>query len=162
MLEMIPQNRLEVRLGVEPQYIEKIKPGQEVSLARVNGAENKLPVRIRKISGAADPATRLIQVFGDLPSSSTFLLGEYVLGKIAVASVRGLIVPRSAVLPSEDHYVLFTVKDGRVQKHTVDVGLENEKDAEVVARGLQAGEQVVTLGNYELKDGMAVKIADAR
>ena len=162
MLELVPQNRLEVRLGVEPQYIEKVKLGQEVSLARVNGAGDKVQVRIRKISGAADPTTRLVQVFGDLPSSSTFLLGEYVLGKIAVASVRGLIVPRSAVLPSEDHYVLFTVKDGHVQQHTVDVGLENEKDVEVVAKGLQAGEQVVSLGNYELKDGMAVKIADAR
>ena len=73
-----------------------------------------------------------------------------------------MIVPRSAVLPEEDHYILFTIKDGRAQEHTVRVGLENEKDVEVIANDLQAGEPVVTLGNYELKDGMAVKVDESR
>jgi multidrug efflux pump subunit AcrA (membrane-fusion protein) len=84
------------------------------------------------------------------------------MGKITVASAQGLIVPRSAVLPEEDHYVLFTVKGGHAQEHTVRVGLENGKDAEVAAKELQPGEPVVTLGNYELKDGMAVKMDEPR
>ena len=158
MIEMVAQNRLEARLGIEPGYIDRVKPGQEVSLVRVNGTEsNKIVGHIRKVSRAADPGTRMVQVFTDLPDSSHFLLNEYVMGKIIVASAQGLLVPRSAVLPEGDHYVLFTVKDGHAREHTVRVGLENGKDAEVAAKELQPGESVVTLGNYELKDGMAVK-----
>ena len=158
MVEMVAQNRLEARLGVEPVNIDRIKLDQQVSLTRVNvpGSE-RVVGRIRKISRAADATTRLVQVFTDLASSSNFLLGEYISGKIVVASAQGLIVPRSAVAPQEDHYVLFTVKDGRAKKHRVRIGLQNEKEVEIKAQDLQPGEAVVILGNYELKDGMAVK-----
>ncbi len=164
MVEMVAQNRLEVRLGVEPENIDKVKLGQEVSLTRVNipGSEG-VTGRVRKISRAANATTHLVEVFVDLPSSSKFLLGEYILGKIAVASAQGLIVPRSAVLPEEGHYVLFTVKDDRAQKHAVRVGLQNEKNVEVISRDpLRPGDLVVTLGNYELKPGMAVKTEESQ
>jgi len=163
LIEMVLQTRLEARLGVEPEDSDRVKPGQEVSLARVNapGTEN-IVGRIHKISRAADATTRLVQLFTELPSTSKFLLGEYVLGKVPIASADGFIVPRSAVLPEEDHYVLFTVKDGRAREHTVRVDLENEKEVTVIANDLHTGEPVVILGNYELKDGMAVKVDESR
>ena len=163
MIEMVAENRLEARIGVEPEDSDKVKPGQEVSLARVNasGAETTIG-QIRKVSRSADAATRLVQVFTALPSTSRFLLGEYVLGKIPITSANGLIVPRSAVLPQEDHYVVFTVKNGSAKQHTVRLGLQNEKDVAVIAADLQPGDLVVTLGNYELRDGMAVKVDKSR
>ena len=163
LIEMVAQNRLEARLGIQPEDSDKVKPGQEVSLARVNAPGTKsVAGRIRKISRAADATTRLVQVFTELPSTSKFLLGEYVLGKVPIASADGFIVPRSAVLPEEDHYVLFTVKDGRAREHTVRVDLENEKEVTVIANDLHTGEPVVILGNYELKDGMAVKVDESK
>jgi membrane fusion protein, multidrug efflux system len=163
LLEMVAQNRLEVRLGIEPDDIDKVKLGQVVSLTRVNipGSEG-VTGRVRMISRAANATTRLVDVFVDLSPSSRFLLGEYILGKIAVASAQGLIVPRSAVLPQEDHYVLFTVKDGRAQEHTVRVGLKGANNVEVLAKELHPGDLVVTLGNYELNDGMTVKTEASR
>ena len=163
MIEMVAQNRLEARLGIEPEDSDKAKLGQEVLLARVNAPDTKTIIgRLRKISRTADATTRLVQLFAELPSTSKFLLGEYVLGKVRIRSGDGLIVPRSAVLPQEDHYVLFTVKDGRAQEHSVGVELENEKEVEVTAKDLHPGEQVVILGNYELKDGMRVKVDESR
>jgi multidrug efflux pump subunit AcrA (membrane-fusion protein) len=73
-----------------------------------------------------------------------------------------MVVPRSAVLPEADHHVLFTVKADRAQQHIVQVRLANEKEVEVNGNDLVAGEPVVTLGNYELKDGMAVKVDPSR
>ena len=37
-----------------------------------------------------------------------------------------------------------------------------KKEVEVTAKDLHPGEQVVTLGNYELKDGMRVKVDESR
>jgi membrane fusion protein, multidrug efflux system len=158
LVEMVAQNRLEVRLGVEPENIDKVKLGQDIALTRVNIPGSREVVgNVRKISRAANVTTRLVDVFVELPSSSKFLLGEYILGKIVIASAEGLVVPRSAVLPEEDRYVLFTAKDGRAQKHTVRVGLRDENNVEVIAEDLRPRDLVVTLGNYELQDGMAVK-----
>jgi len=163
MIEMVAQNRLEVRLGIEPENVDKVKLGQAVSLARVNApAAKTVSGLIRKISHAADPTTRLVQVFTAPPANANFLLGEFVAGKIAIASERGLIVPRSAVLPEEDHFILFTTKEGRAQEHQVHVGLQDQNETEVIADDLRPGDLVVTLGNYELKDGMAVKVDGSR
>jgi membrane fusion protein, multidrug efflux system len=163
MIETVAQNRLQARLGIEPADSSKVKSGQEVSLARINVPGTHAVIgRIRKLSQAANATSHLVDGFVDLPSSSGFLLNEYVVGKIPVASAQGLVVPRSAVLPEADHYVLFTVKGGRAQEHTVQVRLANAREVEVNGKDLVVGEPVVTLGNYELKNGMAVKVEPSR
>jgi multidrug efflux pump subunit AcrA (membrane-fusion protein) len=118
--------------------------------------------RVRKISRAADPTSRLVQIFAEVPSSANFLLGEYVAGKIAVSSAEGLVVPRSAVLPEEDQYVLFTVDQNRAKEHHVQVTLQNDREVEVIAPDLHSGDLAVILGNYELKDGMSVSVKKPR
>jgi RND family efflux transporter MFP subunit len=163
MIELVVQNRLAARLGIEPRYSGKLKPGQEVSLARLNAAESRVVSgKIRNLSDSANATSHLVDVFVDLPSSASFLLNEYVAGKVTAASVEALLVPRSAVLPEQDHYVLFTVKEGRARERAVQVVMENEKEAAVNGTDLHPGEAVVTLGNYELKDGMPVKVDSSR
>jgi RND family efflux transporter MFP subunit len=163
MIELVVQKRLAARLGIEPQYSGKLKPGQEVSLVRLNAPESRaVPGKIRKLSDSANATSHLVDVFVDLPSSAGFLLNEYVVGKITAASAEGLLVPRSAVLPEQDHYVVFTIKDGRAQERAVQVVMENDKEAAVQGKDLHAGDAVVTLGNYELKDGMPVKADSSR
>lgn len=160
LLEIVPQDRFEVRLGVELEDMKYLRVDQPVSLSSVNTPKShSVTGRIRAISQSINPATRLIDVFVELPpSSNQFLLDEYVRGKIEIASKVGVVVPRTAVLPEEDgHYILFTVKDGHAKKHTVQMGLEDGKDVEVIGSGFQPGDLVVTLGNYELKDGMVIK-----
>jgi membrane fusion protein (multidrug efflux system) len=163
LVEIVVQNRLEVLLGVEPEDLEKLKPAQEVSisLANVPGSAG-VSGKIRKISNSVNPDTRLVDVFvalpETLPSYPKFLLGEFIVGKINIASSTGLMVPREAVLPEGDHYQMFTVKNHRAVKHSVQIGLENDKEVEVMGPDIKPGEPVVTLGNYELKNDMAVEI----
>jgi membrane fusion protein, multidrug efflux system len=163
LVEIVVQNRFEVRLGIEPEDLKKVEPGQEVSLSLVNVPESTgVTGKIRKISSSVNPDTRLVDVFvrlpETLPTSTAFLLGEFVVGKITIASSTGLIVPWAAVLPEEDHYQMFTVKNDRAVKHSVQIGLENGKEVEVIGPNIKPGQPVVILGNYELKNDMAVKV----
>ncbi len=168
LLEIVAQNRIEVRLGVEPEDMNYLRADQPVLLSPVDVSESRyITGRIRAISRSINPATRLVDVFVELPlspefievsSSNQFLLDEYVRGKMEIASKVGVVVPRTGVLPEEDHYILFTIKNGHAKKHTIQIGLEDEKDVEVIGSGFLPGDPVVILGNYELKDGMAVKV----
>jgi membrane fusion protein (multidrug efflux system) len=163
LVEIVAQNRLEVRLELEPEDIVRLHPGQPVLLAYVDVPASKVVTgEIRKISRAVNPASRLTDVFVTLPGSEKFLLGEYILGKITVASSYGLVVPRSAILPEKGKYILFTVRGGRAVKHIVKLGLESANEAEVSAADLRPGEQVVIMGNYELTDGMAVRVETSK
>jgi membrane fusion protein (multidrug efflux system) len=163
IIDIVEQNRVEVLLGVEPEDIEKLHPGQAVSLTRVNApASPEAAGKVRRISYAVNPTTRLVDVFVTLTSPAGFLLGESIEGKIVITAAEGLIVPRSAVLPEGDRHVLFTVKDGRAVKHIVEIGIENPREYQVMGNELQAGAEVVILGNYELTDGMAVRTGACR
>jgi membrane fusion protein, multidrug efflux system len=163
LTEIVGQDRLEVRLGVEPNNIARVQDGQPVTITHVNvPALPSVTGQVRKVSYGVNPSTRLVDVFVSLPSTNNFLLDESVLSKITVATARGLIVPRAAVLPAGDgSYTLFTLKDGRAVKHLVRLNLQNDQEVEFQNSGLRVGEPVVVVGNYELKDGMAVKIQEA-
>ncbi len=163
LVEIVAQNRLEARLGVEPEDISRVYAGQSVLLSYVDvPSSNEVTGMIRKISRAVNPETRLVDVFVTLPGSARFLLGEYIMGRITAASSRGMVVPRSAVLPENGHYVLYTVKNGHAVKHVVQVGIKNASEAGISGAGIVPGEEAVYLGNYELKDGMAVAVESTR
>jgi membrane fusion protein (multidrug efflux system) len=163
LVEIVAQDRLEVRLGVEPDIISRVKINQKVLLTQVNAPASLAATgRIREISRSVKPSTRLVDVFIAIPSSAGFLLGESIQGIIAIEAAEGLIVPRSAVLPDEEKHILYTIKDGRAIKHIVEVGLENDEEMEVKSPDLQPGDPVVILGNYELKDAMAVEVEASR
>jgi len=94
-----------------------------------------------------------------LPEGTKLLLDSYVRGEIQRTEKDALVVPRSAVLPNESReYEVFTVENSRAVKHAVKIGAENPKEVQVIAEDLHEGDPVITVGNYELEDGMAVEI----
>ncbi|MGE0822399.1 MAG: efflux RND transporter periplasmic adaptor subunit [Candidatus Binatia bacterium] len=145
LLEIVAQDRLEFRFGVGPEDLPRLQPDQPVTIARVNRpVTHEMTGHIRKIAHAVNPTTRLVDVFVTLSSTPDLLLDEYMLGRIALTSAQGLIVPRTAVLPAEDAYVLFTVHDSRAKKHQVQVGVENNQAMVKIANWYDQSELIVS------------------
>jgi RND family efflux transporter MFP subunit len=157
MLELVSQDRIEVKLGVEPSDVSHLKIDQPVKLTLVGDTPtDPLNGKIRLITQRLNPDTRLVDCFVSLQSHDSLLLDAFVQAELTTQSKRTLIVPRSAVLPDDDGPTLFTVKDGHAVKHTVKLGLQNNSDVEIFGDGLNAGDVAVIMGNLELEDGMAV------
>ncbi len=55
--------------------------------------------------------------------------------------------------------VVFVVRDGRVERRAVRLGLEHGGDQEVIA-GLSEGERVVVKGTGGLRDGQRVQVRE--
>jgi membrane fusion protein, multidrug efflux system len=158
LAEFVAPDEIEIKLGFEIEDLKRIHQGQSISLRQVGTLEGTTVTgKIRAISQAINPNTRLVDVFVSLPPKTKFFLDGFIQGTAQVATVPGLIVPRTAVLPEEDHYVLYTVKKEHAVKHIVQIDMENDKSAVVIGKDLSPGDPVVVLGNYELEDGMAVK-----
>ena len=154
------ESHLEARVGLEAKDLPNVTSGQAVVLTSANRGDGERIVSVVRNSGRAlDATTGAAEVRVPVPSGAPLLLGEHVVASIEVARKEdALVVPRSAVLLEDDKHVLFVVRDGRAVKREVNVGLTNDAQVEVSGAGLQAGDVVVTLGNYELEDGMAVQI----
>ena len=163
LLEITAGNQVEISLNVDPDDVSYLKPGQAVQLNAVNDS-SAAPIagQIRTIVRRIDPATRLASVLVSMPPDAHWMLETFVRGQIVKNSEKALLVLRDAVLPDEGgESVLFTVRDGHAVNHKVKLGLENDHDAQIVSDDVKEGDNVVVVGNYELEDGMAVKIEGA-
>ncbi|MDB6126308.1 MAG: family efflux transporter, subunit [Verrucomicrobia bacterium] len=155
--------QMEARLGVEATDVNSVKPDQPVTLQSSNRPETaqKFSGVVRSVGGSLDATTGAAEVRVPLAIGTALFLGEHVRAAIQIKQKdKALVAPRSAVLPEDDKHVLFTVKDGKAVKHEVQTGLITDETIEVISDDLHAGDIVVTLGNYELEDGMAVQAAE--
>ncbi len=157
LVEIIATDEIEAKIGVEPEDLVAVSVGQSVALLPVNQpASREIGGTVRLVTRRINPATRLVDVYVSLPPDSGLMLDGYLRASIARESKDALVVPRSSVLPKDDAWQLFTVRDGRAVAHRVRLGVVSDGEAEVLGDALEPGDLVVTVGNAELEDGMAV------
>lgn len=160
LVDLIHGEDLEIKLGVRPEALDNIQAGQPVSLYTDSFSTGPIPGQVRLVTHEVDPATGLVEVFvGISPEQHPHLLiGAYVRGEIETRKEDALVAPKSAVLPEGDDFYLFTVADKKAVRHTVKLGIQTTTEVEVLSPDLKAGDEVVTVGNYELTDGATVEV----
>ncbi len=155
VLQLARAGRQRVLLGVEPDEVNKVRPGMPVNVASVFNAEHKVAGRVAQVFGMLNPQTQFVDVLVQVPSGG-LLPGTRVRAEIQVSRQTVWAVPRSAVLRDAQGAYIFQVHQGKARRINVQTGLEQE--GLVAVRGaFMANEPVVSLGNYELQDGMAVR-----
>jgi membrane fusion protein (multidrug efflux system) len=158
LVDLIGKEDLEVKLGIRSDAVNNIQAGQPVSLDIDSTSEgDPIPGQVRVITHEVDPTTGLVEVFVSISSDHPLLIGAYVHGDIETRKEDALVVPKSAILPEDDNFYLFTVVNKKAVKHTVKVGIQTPNGVEILSPDLKAGDEVVTVGNYELTDGAAVE-----
>jgi len=147
-----------VLLGVSPEDAAKLKPGMPVRVTAVFDPALSGEAQLQQVGGQVDEASGLVQLTAPLAGASAarFMPGAAVTGAIVLKLTRSLAVPRSAVLHDDQGDYVFVVKGGTAHRVDVEAGTDDGTWV-AVEKGLKAGDNVVTLGNYELQDGMAVR-----
>lgn len=159
LLVLAGQDALQVRLGLEPQDVSRVRTGMPVRLQPVFGGA-PLEASIERVAAAVDPATHLVDAVAGLSGrqADALVAGTWMKGAIRLSAQRTLAVPRSAVLSDAHGTYVFVVVDGHARRVPVQGGIV--QDGWMAVRGtLAAGQRVVTAGNYELRTGMAVRTA---
>jgi RND family efflux transporter MFP subunit len=164
LVEIVAEDQIEVKLGVEAEDLPDLHIDQPITIFPVNNPDQgQVEGKVRLITRRVEPTTRLVDVYVALPAGTKLMLDGFVRAEFARSAKHALVVGRTAVLPNDKkEFVLFTVENDRAKQHTVQIGLENEAEVEISAPDLHEGEQVVTVGNYQLEDGMAVEIASSK
>ena len=147
-------------IGVETEDIEKVHVGQKARVNIPNLSDGHLFMgSVIKQNKEIDASTQLIHIWIELDNPGALLQpGMFAVAKIFVnEQKKALVVPRSAVLSDHEGYYVFIVQKGTARKVKIKPGIITDKHVQIL-QDLQAGQLVVSLGNYELKDGMKVRI----
>ena len=158
LMDMAVGSRLVAVVGIEPEDIHRLEPGTPVAIRSVFVPGFHAQSRLGEIHAIINPDTRLVDALIPIPADRTehLVLGGSLTADIRLHAHTGLTVPRSAVLQDDRGTYVFRVVDGRGRRVAVTTGLQNDQWIEITS-GLSAGEVVVAVGNYELRDGMPVR-----
>ncbi len=147
-------------IGVESEDVEKVKTGQKADITIPNVTDGKYfkGVVIRQ-NREIDPATQLAHIWVKINKPDISLQpGMFAEAEIFVKTDKNIIaLPRSAVLSDQNGDYVFIVNNKIAKKVYVKTGIKTADKIEIMS-GVNQGDIVVYLGNYELENGMRVKI----
>ena len=138
---------------VYEQDLPYVQLGQEATVKLSSLPDREFRGRVTYIYPNVDEKTRTARVRLEFENPGYFLKpGMFVSVQIASElKPSALLVPDSAVLRSgEKNTVFVALPGGKFDPRTVELGLEGEQDRYEVVSGLQAGERVVTSGQFML------------
>jgi cobalt-zinc-cadmium efflux system membrane fusion protein len=131
----------------------RLKPGSQVKVTVIAYPKQPFTGKVEWISDTLDPASRTAKVRCAIPNPKRELKPEmYATIAIAAPGKPAVAVPRDAVLRLGEQTVVFvSVGDNpagqrRFERRPVSVNEDAADDLIPVARGLKAGEQVVSSG----------------
>ncbi|MGH7000761.1 MAG: hypothetical protein ACREEA_04585, partial [Stellaceae bacterium] len=102
----------------------------------------------------------LIDAWIDVTQTARLVPGTPVSVVIILSRHDGWVVPRNAVLRDDRGSYIFQVVSGHAKRVDVNTGIETDQLTEVSAP-FDPSLKVVASGNYELRDGMAVREASS-
>lgn len=160
---VVDPSRLELEASVPAEQVGALHIGAPVQFT-VNGYPGRaFEGEITRINPAADPATRQVRVYAEIPNPGNDLVaGLFAEGRIASQSRVGLTVPSAAIDRRMQRPAVLVVREGKVQRVDVELGIEDEREQRVEVRnGVREGEVVLRGGAQEIAPGTPVRLAPA-
>ncbi|QGZ66914.1 efflux RND transporter periplasmic adaptor subunit [Paraburkholderia acidisoli] len=154
-------NSANITLGADPADALKLRTGDGVVLHPLSASlgGEQAQGRVVLVGAAIDPQSQLVDVSVNAPlAAGGFLPGTRVRADIDTQTGVWWNVPRASVLQDGKGYYVFQVSPGN-KAHRVDVAVKVEHGNQYGVDGaLDVTRPLVVSGNYELEDGMAVRV----
>ncbi len=165
IFRIVDNRLLELTVTVPSARIASLKVGQPLFFTADSIPGREFEGRVSFINPSADEASRTVKVKAEVPNASELLKsGVFVKGRISTAVRENVLsVPRSALQswdPAARQGAVFVSEGGTARRKAVETGAVSGERVEIV-KGLSPGEEVVTGGGFNLREGDRVRAAAA-
>ena len=152
--------QMKVNVMVSEALVPKLAIGDTVTV-RVSAADAEFEGVIRSVEKTANQVTKLYTVTVTVPAEVEGLLSGMFADVTfhTAVSESAVVVPSEAILTSSDRQYVFIVENDTAKRVDITTGLTGSGMTEVTS-GLDAGEQLVTVGQQYLSDGDAVRVVE--
>jgi RND family efflux transporter MFP subunit len=157
---------LEIEVDVNETYINRVTPNQKVEAVLDAYPDWRMPAHVITTIPSADRQKATVKVriafeqldpriLPDMGVKVSFLKDAPPAGQ--ASAVPRVVVPKAAVRSADGKSIVFVLREDRVERRAVSIGLDTGDQVELVS-GVSAGERVVVDGPATLKDGDKVRV----
>ncbi len=159
VITLVDISRVVVECSVPEGEVNRIKTGEKIKIRVPAAAAEPFEGEITSIAPAADPVSKSFPVKIQIANSEQLLKpGMFAEVELATEAFNDvLILPKEAVVDKGDMQIVYVVRDGRAYEAKVRTGA-SDLNSVVIVEGVQAGDQVVAVGQNTVKDQTAVEI----
>jgi RND family efflux transporter MFP subunit len=158
----------EFEVDVNESYIARVEPGQDVKAVLDAYPDREIPSKVRTVIPSADRQKATVKVRISIPNLEkyNFILPDMGVkvsfeGPPQAAPAKGpealSYIPKGAIRTDGGTSFVFLVKDGKVERRAISVGLDRGTDVAILA-GVTPGDSLVVKGPENLRDGDKVEI----
>ncbi|HWN55632.1 MAG TPA: efflux RND transporter periplasmic adaptor subunit [Methylomirabilota bacterium] len=161
---LVDMTSLEIEVDVNESYIARVRDGQPVTAILDAYPDWQIPGKVRTLIPTADRQKATVKVRASFDKLDPRILPDMgvkvtFLGDVPTSAPSGgrVLAPRTAIRDEGGKPTVFLYRDGRVERRVVGLGQARGNDQEVIA-GLADGDQIVTAGAKDLRDGQRVSV----
>ena len=155
---------LEIEVDVNESYIARVKAGQPVTAVLDAYPDWQVPAKVRTVIPTADRQKATVKVRATFERLDPRILPDMGVKVTFLGEERGappaagrVLISRAALVEEGGTTAVFVHREGKVERRAVRLGQARGNEQEIVA-GLSDGEQVVTTGAKQLRDGQSVRV----
>jgi RND family efflux transporter MFP subunit len=164
---IVDMDSLEVEVDVSENFINRVRPTQDVSVRLNAYPEWAIPARVIAIIPTADRAKATVRVRVALEERDARILPEMGVRVSfldddaesggALAAQRAVVVPPAAVQGSGDTGIVYVIDDDTVERRAVRLGTRSS-DGQIVLSGIESGARLAVTDFSQLSDGARVRV----
>jgi len=160
MFTIVEPSSMRLEASVPAEQLGQVKVGDPVTFT-VNGyGDRKFAGKVTRVNPVADPATRQVRIYASIPNEGSGLVGGlFAEGRVASESRDGIVLPLTAVDQRGTAPFVMRLRNGKVEKVTVALGLQDAATEAVEVRsGVAVGDTVLVGAAQGISVGTAVRI----
>jgi len=161
LFTVVDPSSMRLEASVPAEYLTQVRVGTATSYTVSGYPGREFTGRVTRINPIADPATRQVRIVVTIPNSGGALVGGlFANGRLATQTASGLIVPASAIDTRSSVPAVLRIKNGKVERVQVQLGLRDEGSEQVEIRaGVQAGDTLLVGAAQGITPGTMVKVS---
>ncbi len=165
LLTITDFSTLVARVYVPEKQLDRIAEGQPAEVVGKAARGRKGVGVVKRVAPVVDATTGTVKLTIGLPEDLVggdkgFLPGMYAEVTLTTENrERATLLVKEAIVRDEDQPYVFLVEGDRVRRTPVELGLEDDRHAEVLS-GVSVGAEIVIAGHGGLKDGGLIRRVD--
>lgn len=144
-----------------PQMLVQRLPVGAPAKVTVPGLDHPVDGKVMLVNAALDPGSTTVEVWVKVENKdNTLKPGTPVQVAITARTIpNALVVPTAAIVEDAGggKHVMVVGPDNIAHRHEVKIGVQSGDETQILS-GIQAGDQIVTVGAYALDDGTHVQV----